>query len=47
MTDHGRKVTRSAPVLTAGMVAYVIEDGKLTRIEPFIRQLDLRVEETL
>ncbi|RPJ40106.1 MAG: hypothetical protein EHM35_00440 [Planctomycetaceae bacterium] len=47
LNDHGRKATRSAPVLTVGMVAYVIEAGRLARIEPFTRRLDLRIEETL
>jgi len=46
-TEHARKVTRSSPQLTVGMVAYVIEDGRLAEIAPLTYSLDLRLEETL
>jgi hypothetical protein len=47
MTRHARKVTRSDPTLTNGLVCYEIIDSCLTRIEPFIRTVDLRTEEEI
>lgn len=47
LTDFARKVTRSSPALTVGMVAYVVQAGQLTQIEPFLHHLDLRLEEAL
>lgn len=46
-TEHARKVTRSSPQLTVGMVAYEIVDGRLANIVPLTRSVDLRMEEEL
>lgn len=46
-TEHARKVTRSAPELTVGMVAYEIVNGRLADIVPLTRSVDLRMEEEL
>lgn len=47
MTRYARKVTRSVSQLTVGMVAFVVEDGRLGEIRPFLNRLDLRAEEVL
>lgn len=47
LTHYARKVTRSTPVLTTGMVAFEIIDGKLGEIREFMQRWDLRVEEEL
>jgi hypothetical protein len=46
-TEHARKVTRSCPQLTVGMVAYVIQGGQVAHVQPFTRSVDLRMEEEL
>jgi len=46
-TEHARKITRSSPQLTVGMVAYEIVNGRLADIVPFTRSVDLRMEEEL
>lgn len=47
LTEHGRKVTRSTYLLGNGLVAAEIEDGQVRRIQPFIKNLDLRRKEAI
>jgi hypothetical protein len=47
MTHYAAQVTRSAYLLACGLVALVIEDGRLVDVRPFAREVDLRTEETL
>ena len=47
MNRHARKVTRSDPSLTNGLVCYEIVDGRLANIEPFVTTVDLRTEENI
>jgi hypothetical protein len=46
-TEHARKVTRSSPQLTVGMVGYEIVGGRLVEIHPLRKSVDLRMEEEL
>ena len=45
--DFARKVTKNTARQTHGMVALEIVDGRLEQIVPLIKELDLRVEETI
>lgn len=47
LDDFARKVTKSAPVLEAGIVALEFIDGKLTDMRDFVQEIDLRTEEEL
>lgn len=47
LTDFARKVTRSTPALTVGMVAYIVRGGQIEGIEPLTDTMDLRLEEEL
>lgn len=44
ISSYARKVTRSVPYLTTGMVVFEIIDGKLQDIHPITQTWDLRVE---
>ena len=45
--DHARKVTRSVPCLTVGMVGIEVIGGEVGEIRAFTETLDLRTEESL
>ena len=47
LTSHGRKVTRSMNTITLGCMAIEVIDGKIGRIQAFIRILDLRTKEEI
>ena len=47
MTHYAVQVTRSAYLLSCGMVAVVFDDGKVTGVHPFWRTLDLRQKESI
>lgn len=47
LTHFARKVTRSTPTLTTGIVAWEIIDGQVSKPIPFKQSWDLRTEEEL
>jgi hypothetical protein len=47
LTWFARRVTQSAPALAHGMAVFEVVDGRLQEIRPYLRELDLRTEETL
>ena len=46
MNGHGRQATRSQPYSQYGLVAFEIEK-KHAHIIPMVKELDLRMEETI
>jgi len=47
MSSYAHHATQSAHILTCGLIACIIEDGRLMEIKPFKRSVDLRTEERL
>jgi hypothetical protein len=47
LSEHAAQVTRSAYLITCGLVACEVTDGRLVDVHPFTRTVDLRREETL
>ena len=47
MTHYAQQATQSAFLLTCGLVALVLEDGQVTGVHPFAREVDLRTAEKL
>ncbi|AZF90311.1 MAG: hypothetical protein BPHS0_25 [Phage 5P_3] len=47
LTHYAAQVTRSAHVLSVGLVALAIEDGKVAEVRPFWRTLDLRTRKAV
>ena len=47
LTNYARKVTKSTPHLSNGMVAFEVVDGALARVIPIRDEVDLRSEESL
>ena len=47
MTEYATQATRSAYLISCGLVALEIVDGALREIHPFVRAVDLRREEVL
>ena len=45
--DYARKVTKSQSRLTVGIMAFVIERGKIADVVPLTDTVDLRTEEML
>lgn len=47
LTDYGRQALRSPFLLSNGLVAAEIVDGRLADLHPFVRTVDLRTQEAL
>lgn len=47
LTHYAAQVTRSAHVLSVGLVALAIEDGRVAEVRPFWRTLDLRTRKAV
>ena len=47
LTEHGRKVTQSAPELTTGMVFVDVLDGRIVGVDEKVQYRDLRTTEEL
>ena len=47
LSDYARQVTQSAPELTNGLAVFVIQDGRISEVRPFMKTVDLRVSETI
>jgi hypothetical protein len=47
LTEYAAQATRSSYLITCGLVAVEVEDGRLVDVHPFTRTVDLRREETL
>jgi hypothetical protein len=45
--SYGRKATRSMYIIRNGLVAFVIEDGKIVDVEPYIHTMDIRTHEVI
>jgi hypothetical protein len=47
LNQYARQVTQSAPELTNGLVVFLVEDGRLLEVKPFIETRDLRAREKI
>ena len=47
LSDHSQQVTRSTYLISCGLVAMEVMDGRLKEIVPFARSVDLRTREKL
>ena len=47
LTGHGRKATRSGHIQNNGMIMAEVVDGRLGRVVPLVKSLDLRTKEEL
>jgi len=47
LSDFARQVTQSTPELTNGLVVFLVENGRVIEVKPFIETKDLRVSETI
>jgi len=47
LTHYAAQITRSAHIITAGLVALVIEDGQVSEVRSFRRTLDLRTRRAI
>jgi len=47
LSDHGRQVTQSTPEVVNGLAVFLVENGRVVEVKPFIETKDLRVSETI